>query len=386
MSPEGVPVVPGPCQPLGRDRAPLSPCPRLKRVEERETDGLLQLRIAFQLDVGTLPEVVEVRALGRHEPLPPRVPCLGERRGNLVAERRRRAAARPAVGEELDDAEPLARFEVRGDRDPAEVAVRLGNADIRSVRPVHHVVHRRGEPEPASPGGMDQHDLRAQVACQLRLERCLDRGGRARVVGGLGHRLVRDELRLHDEPRRRLERLDLVADRGHGALDERDEPLRGDAHALARGRAPVGAPAQQPGAEVEHAFVGEQLAEADVERLVVDQEPHDLPVRDVHDHLTGLRVAVARFGVRQRALLVEAVQVRPGEPVRLALVEVAAEADVPVRKREHRSCLGEDVQVQLRLAQRPGIDRERGVVDHGPSSSPRSETTTSAPWARSSSA
>jgi hypothetical protein len=60
-----------------------------------------------------------------------------------------------------------------------------------------------------------------------------------------------------------------------------------DAHGGAGGRAPLEPPAQDALAEVELAFVGEQLAVADVERLVVDQQTEDLSVGDVDDRLPG---------------------------------------------------------------------------------------------------
>ena len=61
--PERVAVVAGAGQALGRDRAALRPRARLERVEEREADGLLELAVAVDLDVGARPEVVEVLAL-----------------------------------------------------------------------------------------------------------------------------------------------------------------------------------------------------------------------------------------------------------------------------------------------------------------------------------
>jgi len=70
--------------------------------------------------------------------------------------------------------------------------------------------------------------------------------------------------------------------------------------------------------------MGAEVVVADVEWLVVDEEPHDLAVRDVDDCLTGLRVAVAGLGVRQRPQLVERVQIRAGDAEWLALVEIAA--------------------------------------------------------------
>jgi hypothetical protein len=55
--------------------------------------------------------------------------------------------------------------------------------------------------------------------------------------------------------------------------------------------------------QVELALVREQLAVADVERLVVDEEPDDLPVRHVEDGLAPLRIAfefdVSGFGARR---------------------------------------------------------------------------------------
>ena len=44
-----------------------------------------------------------------------------------------------------------------------------------------------------------------------------------------------------------------------------------------------------------------QLAVAQVERLVVDEQPDELAVGDVDDRLAGLGVAVAGLGVRERA-------------------------------------------------------------------------------------
>ena len=101
--PERVPVVAGAGQALGRDRAPLGARTGLERVEEREAHGLLQLGVAVELDVGAVPELVEVGALPGDEPVPAGVPRLGQRGDDLVAERRMRAPARPGVGEELDD-------------------------------------------------------------------------------------------------------------------------------------------------------------------------------------------------------------------------------------------------------------------------------------------
>src|SRR5204862_3256640 len=105
--PEGVAVVAGAGQALRRDRALLGARARLQRVEEREPDRLLQLGVALELDVGTVPELVKVRPLVIEETLPAGVAGLSQGGDDLVANRRQRALARPAVGEELDHPQSL---------------------------------------------------------------------------------------------------------------------------------------------------------------------------------------------------------------------------------------------------------------------------------------
>ena len=68
--PEGVAVVAGAGQALGGDRPALAAGARLEGVEEAEADRLLELGVAVELDVGALPEVVEVLALGGDEGVP----------------------------------------------------------------------------------------------------------------------------------------------------------------------------------------------------------------------------------------------------------------------------------------------------------------------------
>jgi hypothetical protein len=100
--PEGVTFIAGARQPLCGDRPLLTPGTCLKSVKQREPNRLLHFRVSLEFDVRTLPEVVQVRPLLVEEAVPASVPRRSERRGDLVTDRRHRALARPAVGEELD--------------------------------------------------------------------------------------------------------------------------------------------------------------------------------------------------------------------------------------------------------------------------------------------
>src|SRR5687767_6232997 len=103
--PEGVPVVARAGEALGRYRLPLCAGTRLQGVEEGEADRLLLLIVTLELHVGALPEVVEIVALGGKQALPTASARGGERRFDLVAHRRQRALARPAVTKELHQPE-----------------------------------------------------------------------------------------------------------------------------------------------------------------------------------------------------------------------------------------------------------------------------------------
>ncbi len=186
-----------------------------------------------------------------------------------------------------------------------------------------------------------------------RLQRVAQQRRDARVLAGHRELLVGHQLGLDHDPGRPVQHLDLVLDGHHGPLDQGHHPGAGDPDAAVAGRPPLDLPVQQPGAEVQAPLVVDEPAVAQVERLVVDQQPDDLAVGDVDDGLAGLGVAVAGLGVGQRAGLVEPVQVGAGQAVRLALVQVAAHPDVPVAEGEDRLGLGQPVQVQPDLADAP---------------------------------
>ena len=150
-------------------------------------------------------------------------------------------------------------------------------------------------------------------------------------------------------------------------------------------RLPLDLPVERAGPQVQGSLVVAQVAVADIERLVVDQEPDELAVGDVHHALTSLGVAVGQLGRSQWTHLVKRTQVGAWEAVRIALVEVAAHADVAVGQGEHGFGLGHQIEMQTLLCQRPGLTAELGVDDHqgerSSSKSARSSTTRSAPCA-----
>src|SRR2546428_7075082 len=86
------------------------------------------------------------------------------------------------------------------------------------------VIHRRRDTQLAVPGAVDEHGSALAGGGELRLEWVLDEGARSGIGLVLAqHRLVGHQLRLEDEVDGRSHRLDLIADRGHRAMNERDQ-------------------------------------------------------------------------------------------------------------------------------------------------------------------
>jgi hypothetical protein len=387
--PEGVPVVPRPGQALGGDHPPFGARARLQDVEQPEPDGLLDLGVAVDLDVGAGPELVEVGALLLEQPVPAGVPGRSQRGHHLVVQRGTGAPAGPPVRQVLHDPQPLPRLQPRGDRQPCHVGIAL-DVGRHVVGTLDVVVHRGGHPQPAVPGAVHHHRLGVVGDVRLADQRRFQHRGGARVAAEVGQRLVGHQFRLRHDPHRAVDRLDLVADRGDGPLGERHQPDRGDAHPASGRRGPLHLPGERAAPHVQQPLVGVQPPVPHIERLVVHQQPDQLAVGDVDDRLARLRVAVARLGVRQGPQLVERVEVAARQPVRIALVQVAAQAHVAVGEGEHRLGLRQAVQPQLRLPHAPRFDHEDRLlraagasavpVAHSPSSSSeRSPTTLSAP-------
>src|SRR5690242_5747393 len=96
-------------QPFCRDRLTLRSRAGLEHVEDGKPDRLLQFGVSFEFNVRAVPEIVQVCALLRNEPLPAGVEHLAEGCCDLIADRRKRAMAGPSVGDELHEAKRLPR-------------------------------------------------------------------------------------------------------------------------------------------------------------------------------------------------------------------------------------------------------------------------------------
>ena len=379
--PEGVAVVAGAGQALGRDRALLGAGAGLQRVEEREAHRLLQLGVALELDVGAAPRSRRGTRAGRASS-PSQPVC-------------RAAASAATTWSRSADSErrldqPYARNLTTRSRSPGASSVATVTRPTSGPLSVAASIPSAPSTTWSMPAAMRSLlCLRrcTSTALASRSKKLSETSGASSDSGGpriVGRRRAPARSRRAPTARRRAAgsraarpRRAIAATARWTKETSRVERTRtlapaGDSHSTAR--------SQHAGAQVEHALVRAQPPVADVERLVVDEQADDLAVRDVDDRLARLGIAVAGLGVGQRAQLVERVQVRPRQAERLALVEVPAQADVPVREREHRFGLGEHVEVEPRLAHGPRLDREGGMRDHGrSSSSARSETTTSAP-------
>ena len=256
---------------------------------------------------------------------------LGALRGrrDLVTKRGHGPLRRPAVGEQLEDPQRLAGLEVGGHAEASEIFEHLA-VNVHLARALEEMVHHRGDAQPGLAGPVYEDRPVVVVREPLGLKRRRECGGGARIVAGVRQNLVGDELRLDDDREVLLDGLDDVLQRRDRAMGEGHQPGRGDLDPPPGRRDPLDLSVQVARSEIEDALVADQRAVAQVERLVLDQQPDDLAVGDVDHRLAVLRVAESGFGVRKRACLVEAAQICARKTVRLALVEVAAHAEVAV--------------------------------------------------------
>ena len=296
--PEGVPVVArarsGPSPGWRRRSARAPACSTWNRPKRTAccTHG-----VALDLDVGGVPEVVEVLALARQQAVPAGVAARrssAPRPGRAAAGCER--TARPAVGQELDDraaSRPARSMQTTVVR--AQSARRVGLA--RRTRPGASTTW-------SMPAAMSR-PLRAGAVQQQRAvlldvvlhghQRVVERRRDPRVAGsgGCASLATSSDCTMTRTARRRRPRpRSTMAATARCVNDtSRVERIRtrlpaGEVQSALRG--------QRAGPQVEHALVAMQLAVAHVERLVVDQQPDQLAVGDVDDRLARTRGSRSR--------------------------------------------------------------------------------------------
>ena len=257
--PEAVPVIAGPGQALGGDRPALGPGPGLQHVEQREPHRLLDLGVPVELARRPGPRTRRGRPAARPAARPTGLDGPGQRRVGLVANRGQRPGTRPAVGDELDQPQPLPGLQRRGHRHPTQVFEALGrHRRCRAAR------RRRGpsprRPQATVPGGVHQTGPRTPGGVRLVDQGRLERGGHPRIPAGGGELLVGDQLGLHDHPR----------SGGRGPPRRSRSPRSSAAPATPSGSRtpvtaqpgrghPLGAAVQHPGPEIQAPLMGAQL-------------------------------------------------------------------------------------------------------------------------------
>ncbi len=92
-------------------------------MEQAEPHGLLDLDVALDLDVGSIPEVVQERTLIGDQAVPAGQPRAAQRGPHLIPHGLQGPYARPAVADELDQAQPLAGPQDHGRGDQAAVGI-----------------------------------------------------------------------------------------------------------------------------------------------------------------------------------------------------------------------------------------------------------------------
>ena len=174
--PEGMAVVAGTRETFAGNGALLGAGACLEGVEERKPNSLLELGVALELDVGGIPEVVEIEALTFDQPVPAGVPSLGERGHDLIPHCRKRALARPAIPQELDHPQALPCRKLRRDGDAADVRPAL-RSRFRVLRTVDHMIHACRHQQLAAIARMNQYNALVTVEKRLGAKRRLEHGG-----------------------------------------------------------------------------------------------------------------------------------------------------------------------------------------------------------------
>ena len=401
--PEVVPSVAGAGHPLGRDALSLGARCGLRELVQAPADGLLELGLVLDLDVGARPVVAQpallvdellVHALGAHPVQGAADP--GDQLGG-------RLAARGVVADHLAHQDRHARLGVHPEHVPGQVRGDLV-LDLVGVAGLDEVVGPDGERHAGVLASVpEQHPLLvAPVHLGLKhpAGELLGASGVADAVAvtGLVVRLAVgpvDHLGGDRDGHLLVQRRDLVGEDGEVALGEGHHPPGAHQHAVPARGAPQQLATEHPLGEVQGALVGHQVRDRQDHGLVVDVQLEDRRVRRADDGLAHLREPVGLLGMPDAPRLVHAVEERAVVRGVATLLVGATDAQVPVADREQRLGGAQVLVAEELLGQAPLVDREtrpvqvagqraaRGVrspVSH--ISSARSATTRSAPACR----
>jgi len=158
----------------------------------REPHRLLAHRVAFDLDIGAVPVVVENLALRVHQALPAAVAGAVQRRGGLVAKRGTGTLARPAVCQVFHDAQLLARPQP-ADHGRAREVVACVVGDLNAAIYLDLVVHRGGHHQRAGARPVHQQCAALGVLVVDGLQRRLEDGRDPRIARRNGLVFVGDQ-------------------------------------------------------------------------------------------------------------------------------------------------------------------------------------------------
>ena len=257
-------------------------------------------------------------------------------------------AGRRVVGDQLDDAQRLARPASAPSTTVFARSSPTAVLDRARRRRVDEVAVRARQRHPAVGAAVAEHDLAVTLAVEPGDR---GRGGRtgAACAGRSPCRGHAAATWYSSSPSWRLsscddttigadavEQRDLEREHRQVAVGEADEPLRPHAHALAGRRPPDQVAGERAVAEVEHPLVRLEVGVAQQQRLVVDVQLHQLGVGDVDDRLTRLGEPERLLGVVDVPRLVEPVDERAVAVRVAALLGVGAHPDVAVGDGEQR--------------------------------------------------
>src|SRR5262245_8911102 len=126
-------------------------------------------------------------------------------------------------------------------------------------------------------------------------------------------------------------------------LVKRHQAPRLDEDLPAGGRFPEDLPVERSGAHVEGTLVAKNPRAAEIEWFVIQVQPDDLAVGDVHDRLAGGGEAEGAFTIRDGPGFVEAVDEGAVAVGRLPLAERSPHPEVPVGDGENGLPLGKEL-------------------------------------------